>query len=335
MVRDSGLRLLNRTLTWGLFMGWITAGRAAEGDPTPGTAAAQAAELYAEATRLYAAGAWSEGIERLETAYALYPRTGLLFNIAYGLEQLDGRCADVLATYGRYFDACRTTTCAELSVAQEKERRTRATCPGRLEITTRPTGGRVLVDGTPWGNAPTKRPVPSGDHHLKIELEGYVTAERVVGVEPDRAQAVEVLLVPLSAPTPQSRQGSDGLRDPAVPLQTMASPDYTWSYVAAGVGGLGLITGTVFALLTTSAVEDRDTANAAFMAGRSNDRARIESLDAAARRDQGIAIAGFGLAAAGIVTAAVLFFQDADTTGTTGLIRLGADSQGFVIEWGE
>jgi len=278
-----------------------------------------AAAKYAEATREYALGAWEKGIALLEEAHLLFPKAAILFNIAYGYEQMEGRCVDALGAYGRYFAACNGQACPDLSSAQAKEAATRKACVGHVQVETDPPGAVLTVDGKGVGVSPLTLNLPPGRHTLSASKASRLEQRQTLDVAPGARAVARFVLPAVTAPAagPAARPDTTG---PSAP-PAEATPGHTAAWVSFGAGGVGLAIGGVFALLTSSAVDDRDRANADFTSGKSNDRAGVKDLDDQARRNQVISIAGFGLALAGAATGTtLLLFQrssEAEATGPT------------------
>ncbi len=84
---------------------------------------------------------------------------------------------------------------------------------GSLEITTSPSGARILLDSADQGTSPeTLTNISAGNHTLTVIKEGYITAEQRVRIIPGQNTPVAVLLDPISSSTsgklPLSGQGS-------------------------------------------------------------------------------------------------------------------------------
>jgi cytoskeleton protein RodZ len=61
---------------------------------------------------------------------------------------------------------------------------------GRLVVESDPPGARVTVNGIGWGETPvTIRHVEFGEKRVRLTLHGYVSAERVVRLSPERGNA--------------------------------------------------------------------------------------------------------------------------------------------------
>jgi hypothetical protein len=69
-------------------------------------------------------------------------------------------------------------------------------------VTSDPSGARVTVNGTGWGQTPvTIRHLPFGTLRVRVTKDGYVSAERTMSVGPARASSrLDVELTPRNQP---------------------------------------------------------------------------------------------------------------------------------------
>jgi len=73
--------------------------------------------------------------------------------------------------------------------------------PGRLTVTSEPTGAEVRLDGELLGRTGTdtqEREVPSGGHVVRLSLEGYRSVDRFVTLQPDQVLPLAVTLEPVA-----------------------------------------------------------------------------------------------------------------------------------------
>jgi len=95
---------------------------------------------------------------------------------------------------------------------------------GKLKVTSKPPGAKLVVDGKPIGFTPLTHTVEAGPHELTISHDGHETETRFVTVKVGAIETIEVPLV----------EGSnDGGKKQLLPLVTM------------GVGGALFVTGIV------------------------------------------------------------------------------------------
>jgi cytoskeletal protein RodZ len=71
----------------------------------------------------------------------------------------------------------------------------------QLVIATKPEGARVTVDGIGWGVTPvTIRHLSEGLKRIRVTADGYAAVERVIEIQPDRANRVSIQLRSLPRP---------------------------------------------------------------------------------------------------------------------------------------
>ena len=157
---------------------------------------------------------------------------------------------------------------------------------GHLEVTSVPSGARVLVDGRELGRTPLRdAALSTGKHRIELLLAGHTDQVRSFELRARETARVSVALQPFARPTtgPAKRK----LR-------------WTWvtagTAVAAGAVGLGL------GLWAKSGWDEYQTA------ARTGNRARYNELHDSVPKRAIAADVCFGVAGAALVTAAVLFF---------------------------
>lgn len=75
---------------------------------------------------------------------------------------------------------------------------------GSLEITTSPTGARILLDSVNQGIGPlTLENLTMGNHMITVVKEGYVNTEQIVRIIPGRTSQITIPLVPVSPSNPE------------------------------------------------------------------------------------------------------------------------------------
>lgn len=131
---------------------------------------------------------WRTAIDEYQRAYDRVPHADVLFNIALNFERIE-EYRDAVTYYRRYLD--------EKPDAQDRARvealidklRVR---PGRVTITSEPTGAAVTIDGRRAGVTPLEVPL-AGAHRIELAGDGAAAA-RDVTVEYGEPQAVHVAL---------------------------------------------------------------------------------------------------------------------------------------------
>src|SRR5580692_1576502 len=118
---------------------------------------------------------------------------------------------------------------------------------------------KVTVDGE---NVPTvlldnDRPTDPGPHHVAAEADGFATASSDVTLADGQALTVSLHLDPrLQGPAATAVPATQPLAAQASFTATAAAPvpaNRTPAYVSFGIGGAGLIAGTIFGVLALSA----------------------------------------------------------------------------------
>ncbi|MDX2011636.1 MAG: serine/threonine-protein kinase [Myxococcaceae bacterium] len=76
---------------------------------------------------------------------------------------------------------------------------------GRLEVTTRPPGAAVFIDGQRAGSTPLSLPVAAEvPHQVKLELAGFADVEQTFTLSPGMTRAIELQLAALKAVRPRA-----------------------------------------------------------------------------------------------------------------------------------
>jgi len=135
----------------------------------------------------------------------------------------------------------------------------------KLEV--EPPAAHVTAAGKPLGTAaglPPEIYLEPGTTEIAAALEGYQGAAEVITPGKGETLTVRLSLIaePAAAPTAEPPHGQR-LRATAVPMPPPQEPPrrqrvYWPAYVATGIAGAGLVTGTVFALGAASDRSDRD-----------------------------------------------------------------------------
>jgi hypothetical protein len=281
--------------------------------------AAAAQTLYDEARRLMKAGDYAAACPKLEASQKLDPGTGTQFHLADCYERI-GRTASAWALFLEVAGGARERARAE----QEQIARGRAGAlePKLSKLTivvpeaSRVDGLVIERDGTQVESALFGTPinVDPGRHSISAEAPGHRKVETEVTVGPDGAQKT-VEIPPLEkAPVAEPPLLTQPRSDSAPKSQRSGKGMRVASYVALGVGAVGLGAGTFFALRSSSKRGEADDLHEACggeLQCRSSDgrTVRITELDDDARSAKKLATVSFvvgGVAAATGVTLFVL-----------------------------
>ena len=165
-----------------LVLGW---GGNASADP-------RATELLNRGYAFYEQGDYAAAIIVFQQAHALAPEPRLLLNIALSQEKLPGQCGATLATFERFFEACRT--CALAGAARADAQRIRARCLARVQIETEPRDALLRVGDRPAISTPIAVDLPAGEHRLRLRRAGFEPLDRTVRVDwTERARLILTL----------------------------------------------------------------------------------------------------------------------------------------------
>jgi hypothetical protein len=109
---------------------------------------------------------------------------------------------------------------------------------GRLRVVSEPPGARVSVAGKELGQAPLESTLITGDHLVRVELDGYASEERAVQVRSgDEARvtlSLRALAEPEPAETPEEPEPSEAATQPSTGGGGMSGKTVG---IIAGVGG--------------------------------------------------------------------------------------------------
>ena len=254
----------------------------------------RAEALKRQAFRHVAEADYALGVEKLEAAYALVPHPTLLFNIAVVYDQWPGHCEEALAAFDRFFEAC--PDCRTRPTGEKRYARVKARCQVRVDVRSDPTGAELRVDGTPAGRTPTQTTLLPGEHTLELSKPGYATERRVLTLRAGRDQALDVALRATAPRAPKA-----ALTAEAPPGR---GPD-PWMVASFSTAGAGAVLGGIFSALTV------DTLNREQDARRSGSP-DVPELQDEARARYAVAVAGWSVAAVGLVGGLTLLLTQDD-----------------------
>ena len=259
------MKLRVRCLAFVLAAGLMAAAIDAHAEPSEGGAAA-AESLFQEARKLMDAKRYSEACPKLVASQKIAPAVGTLLNLADCYE----RAGQLASAWARFHEA--------IALAQrlgrpdrEKTAKDRADKLEprliKLTIVSQEKDVEVKLDGNVLDAAALGTPVPvdPGKHSIEAAAKGKKPFSTTVDVS-DRARSPSVEIPALDADpeaTKSSSGGSTGRSSgvaQGVEEQTSgSSTQRVVSYVAMGLGVVGLGVGTVFGLRTSSTWKDAMT----------------------------------------------------------------------------
>jgi hypothetical protein len=314
-------------------------GRLASADPTP-SERESARELMAEGDKKLAA-------KDAAGAYKAYAEAHRLMNVpTTGLE-----VARVAESLGRFVEA--RDTCllaAKLPTAPSEPKvfaKARRECAAlaesvgpklatlELAIAGAPGGAIVTVeiDGVPTTtvSATLSRRVDPGKRHVVAHLDGYADAKGEVVLEPGSTQQLKLALSRASAAPPATSTPSAAAPPPVAPPApadaAAEAPSRVPAYVAWGVGGVGLVVGTVFGVRAIGKKGDRDEL---CPGGRCTTQAGLDR-DGEARSSALVSTVGVGVGVVGAAVGTWLFVRGGSKPSSTSLSPMvGRDAAGVV-----
>jgi hypothetical protein len=221
-------------------------------DPTsPEGKQAEGKARYERGAEAYAAGRFKDAIDLFLQADALAPSAALSFNIARAYEKISDD-ASSLQWYRdfrrRAPDAKNGPEVDERIVALEKVLATKGV--QQLTVLSSPLGATVIIDDQPVGVTPFTGQFAPGSHKVQLSLRGYADTERRVELQAERAQDLNVPLVPAARGAGTSPSDPGAVDAPgtapvvAQPVQVRDRPRGlrfgVWPYVGLGAGAAAL-----------------------------------------------------------------------------------------------
>jgi len=185
----------------------------------------------------------------------------------------------------------------------------------------------VTIDGQPFPNVMlgVPQPIDPGEHTVTATATGFKAVPTKVAIKDAGSGSVVVKMevdnsVPPPGPAPADSSASSAIVSTGptgAPSDTGPSKGTNGlrigSYVGFGVGAVGLALGTVFVLQSSSKRQDADAlakqigCDGDSCLGTSQERARLDGLDADARSAQTLGIVGYAVGGAGVAAGVVLF----------------------------
>lgn len=294
--------------------------RAQSAAPAQAEDIAAARTLGVQGIRLADEGKCAEAIEKLERAEALYHAPTILGRlgecqveigqIVRGTENLNRVVRESLAA-----NAPAAFVAAQKRAKGALERALPRIAYLTVQVDPKDVpGAAVTVGGTPVPNAliGAERPTDPGSHEVIAQAPGYIAARTSVTLAEGAHQEVALVLTPdpsaaaatAPAPAPLAPQ-------PAVPIAPpppVAGPsrDNTLAYVLLGVGGVGLITGTVTGFMAIGKKDSLDCPD------QQCPPAQHDQLDSA-KTFATISTVGFGVGIASAAVGTVLLLTGSKT----------------------
>ena len=178
---------------------------------------AEARDHYDRGRALYEAGHYAEALAELRRANELAPSYRIQRSIGLVQGEL-GDYAGAVASLERFLEAGGDAVTPDERKDAEAHVQQYLPHVAVLDVTTRPAGATLLIDGAPAGAAPLPRPVMlnAGHHTLAAVLDGYTETTKDIDVAggdhvrveielpqlPPPAKAAEAAPIPPPAPRP-------------------------------------------------------------------------------------------------------------------------------------
>lgn len=237
-------------LAWLLALAWHSAVLAQDNK-------AEARKLGTEAGQLLDTKRYAEALERVEQAEALYHAPTHLQMKGEALEGL-GRLAEALAVYRQLMaeplaDGAAAAFVRAQQFARERARELSGRVP-TLEVRVAGAPAHAVeatVDGRPIavGGGEGVR-VDTGSHTVVVTADGFESVEREITLLEGDAGLLDIELEPSGAAASED-EGDEDTADAAPGI-------YLPPWIAFGVGGAGLLVGTITGVLSISKVGDLD-----------------------------------------------------------------------------
>ena len=235
---------------WALCLTLAASAQGAGSPPDPTSADGERAEgkaRYERGVEAYSAGRFKDAIDLFLQADALAPSAALSFNIARAYEKI----GDDAASLQWYRDFRRRSP--EAKNGREVDKRIRALEAmlakkgvQQYSVLSSPLGATVIVDDQPVGVTPFTGQVAPGKHKLVLSLRGYSDSEQRLELAADRAQDLNVTLVPAPEKPVESEAVSAPPPQPPVVVKPHPVSDHAahrfgaWPWVSIGVGAAAL-----------------------------------------------------------------------------------------------
>ena len=266
----SRIRCSLLVLTCLLSVGRPALAQDAEAPPDPSSEAGKRAEgkaRYERGAEAYSAGRFKDAIDLFLQADALAPSAALSFNIARAYEKI----GDDASTLQWFRDFRRRAPDAKNGPeVDEKIHALEAVLAKKgvqqVTILSRPLGATVIVDEQPVGVTPFTGQLAPGTHKVVLSLRGYAESEQKLDLPADRAQVLEVPLVPgragvavpAGAAGPSAAPGVTNAA-PTTPAPRASGPKFgIWPWVGLGAGAAALGGSLGFELARRSAENDAE-----------------------------------------------------------------------------
>jgi tetratricopeptide (TPR) repeat protein len=225
---------------------------------------------YERGVEAYSSGRFKDAIDLFLQADALAPSAALSFNIARAYEKI----GDDAASLQWYRDFRRRAPDAKNAREVDERIHVLETALAKkgvqqFSVLSSPLGATVIVDDQPVGITPFTGQLPPGGHKVVLSLRGYLDSEQKLDLAADRAQDLNVTLVPgrekPAAPdAAPARPAPEPTPPPLRPSEPEPAPGArfgVWPWIGLGAGAAVLGGSLGFELARRSAEKDAQKAD--------------------------------------------------------------------------
>jgi hypothetical protein len=282
---------------------------------------AMATQLFDDAEKLMAGKDYAGACPKYGESVRLDPQLGTLLHLADCYEKA-GKTASAWASFKDAIEIAAQKNAAGITEPREKVARSRAAALeaklSRITITVATpdlAGLELAQDGQAvgraiWGSAV---PVDPGRHTVTAKAPGKKAWTRTIDVGRDGASATvavpslesETVTVAPAAAASAALPILGAAQPGSAETAPKTSTQRTVGYVVGGVGAVGLVAGTVFALMRSSAISERDGICPSNRCTRDESN-RIDDLTNRAKTDATLANVGFAVGGVALVGGVVL-----------------------------
>ncbi len=219
----------------------------------------EAAKVAFEAgTKAFGEEDYATAAVEFKKAYEVIPSPHAEYWIARSLDAADKEtqnAAEVVAAYSKFLSnpGAQHAGAERVTEAQARVVELKKLLPAQVKLITVPEGASVLIDGQAQGNkTPIEVELPAGAHKFELSLEGYESTMVEMDVQGGSALEQEVTLSKQAPPPAEPTPVEPEVVEPA-PKKSLVP-----AAVTLGLGGAGLISGTIFGIMALGAKKDFD-----------------------------------------------------------------------------
>jgi hypothetical protein len=252
----------------------------------------RARSLFAQGEKAYKAGDYEGAEHAFEDAYQTLPNAAVLLKIADCQTKRED-FQDAAATLEKYLSA--KPNASDRTAIQDRVEEMRKK-PGTVTVKSSPAGAAIWVDGADSALVtPSDLALPPGEHKITLRLQPYQDAEQSVVVEFASKSAVELTLAPPAPVAPPPAEGLPNTTEVPERDQTVGRHLTAPFWIAVGVTAAGAAVTTAFGIVALNKHSQFDRTPTTKLADDGERAATVSDV-------------ALGVAAAGAVTAVVLFF---------------------------